>query len=422
MKTLRLVSFLLFALAAAASRAPAQTKDTPVDEPPRTGSVDVFQGAGLLLFESQDHQFKWWIDGRINLDSAFYFNSDNRLSNGTELRRGRFAMNMVLWTTWAAQFDVDYVDNAVDVKDMWVGYTGVRNTLIRAGNFKTPFGLETLTSSRYITFMERALIDNFSPDRRMGLAASHWENRWQASGGFFGPALEDTVDTVGVDQTYSLIGRVTALPYTSGTDVVHVGFAAAWMQPNPATSADLSDADRWRVRARPETHVNRGRFISTPQVRNVDHADLYGVEAAATFRSLSVQSEYNRESLRRTDATLPEPSYDGGYVYASWFPTGEHRPYDRAAGEFGRVIPKTSRGALELAARYSMMTLNDAANGVTGGKESIVTLGANWYANANVRLMFNYSFVNNDEFARGDRSYTPNDDFKVLQMLLVLMF
>jgi phosphate-selective porin OprO/OprP len=425
MRIVRIVTLASLATAVIAAGAFAQTPQGPEAAP--TGEaqaqpVDVFQGAGLLLFETPDHQFKWWIDGRLNIDTAYYFNSDNTLANGTELRRARFAMNMQLWQNWASQFDIDFVDNAVDVKDAWVGYTGIHNTLIRAGNFKAPFGLETLTSSRYISFMERSLIDNFSPDRRMGIGASRWGNRWQASGGFFGPALEDTVDTIGQDQTHSLVGRVTVLPLASGDNILHVGIAAAQMDPNAPTSADLSDANRWRVRARPETHVNRGRFISTPQVKNVDHVDLYGAELAGTLGSLSVQAEYNRETLKRTDGSLPEPMYEGGYAYVSWFPTGDHRPYDRSAGEFGRVVPKSHRGALELLARYSYMDLNDASAGIAGGLEKITTIGVNWYANANVRIMANYLFVNNDGNAKGDRNYSVNDDFNVFQMRLGLMF
>lgn len=419
MKTLRIALFAL-STALVAAAVSAQTPDSSSDA--ESQPAGVFQDAGLLVFKTDDGRFKWWLDGRVNLDTAFYLNSDNVLANGVELRRGRFAMNMQLWETWAAQFDIDFVDNAVDVKDAWIGYTGVANTVVRAGNFRAPFGLETLTSSRFITFMERALIDNFSPDRRMGVGVSHWRDRWQAAAGVFGPALEDSVDTIGQDQTYSLVGRVTALPYASGDNVVHVGAAVAKMQPNAPTEDDLSDANRWRVRARPESHVNRGRFISTPQVRNVDHASLYGAEFAAALGSFSLQAEYNQEVLRRTSGDLPEPAYDGWYTYVSWFPTGDRRPYDRTAGEFARVVPKSPRGALELAARYSTLDLNDPGAGIAGGRENIVTLGVNWYANANVRLMFNYLFVDNDGNARGDRGYTPNDDFNVVQMRLGLMF
>lgn len=421
MRTIRYVLLAFLVGLVGAQTVSAQTTP-PEDQKEKAEPMGVFQRAGILLFQTPDERFQWWLDGRVNLDAATYFNSDNQLANGIELRRGRVAINMVLWKDWAGQFDVDFVDNAVDVKDAWLGYIGIPNALVRVGNFRTPFGLETLTSSRYITFMERSLIDNFSPDRRMGIGASVWGKRMQASAGFFGPELEDTVDTIGQSQTNSVVGRVTALPLQKNGNLLHVGLAAARMQPGAATSADLSDANRWRVRARPETHVNRGRFISTPQVRDVDHASLYGVEAAAVLGPFSVQSEYNRETLRRTVSSLPEPTYDGWYAFVSFFPTGDQRPYDHEVGEFTRVVPKSSRGALELVARYSTMDLNDLDAGIKGGRTEIVTVGANWYANANVRLMVNYLFVTNDENAKGDRNYKVNDKFNVLQARMAFMF
>lgn len=402
--------------------APAQTPAPTADDPQQAAPVDVFHDAGILVFESPDHQFKWWLDGRVMLDSALYFNSDNVLANGAELRRGRFAMNFNLWTTWAAQFDVDFADSAVAVKDAWIGYQGVENSLIRAGHFRAPFGLETLTSSRYITFMERALTDNFSPDRRLGVAYSYWQKRWHAEAGFFGPALEDSVDTIGQDQTYSVVGRVTGRPYLTEKNFLHIGAAWAMMQPKAPANAALTDAHRWRVRARPESHVNRGRFIDTGQITQVEHANLYGLEAAAEFGSFSLQSEYNQETLHRTVTSLAKPMYDAWYAFASWFPTGDRRPYDHVSGEFVRVVPKHKRGALELVARYSTMDLNDLDANVRGGKEEIFTVGANWYANANIRLMLNALNVSNDEFAKGDRNYVTGDRFNVVQLRLQLNF
>jgi phosphate-selective porin OprO/OprP len=384
--------------------------------------VDVFQGAGLLIAKTPDGQFTWWIDGRLMLDTAAYAHSDNSLANGVEMRRGRVALNMVLWKTWASQFDVDVADNAIDVKDAWIGYTGLTRSLVKVGNFKEPFGLESLTSSRYISFTERALIDNFSPDRHIGAAFTHWESRWQATGGAFGPQLADTVDAIGQDQAYSLTGRVTVLPFISDRSLVHVGFASSYETPKAATDPTLKDANQMRLRARPETHVNRGRFIDTGKISNVDHRTLVGVEAAAVAGPFSFQSEYNRATFARTLSTLAKPTVDGWYAYVSWFPTGESRPYDRAAGEFDRVMPKSRRGALEVLTRFSQADLNDFAAGITGGSEKITTLGLNWYVNANVRVMTNYLFVTNDQYAKGDRNYTPNDSFNVLQARLQLMF
>lgn len=402
-------------------------------EPPKPGpasgpaqedlkKVDVFQGAGILLFQTPDERFKWWLDGRIMLDAAMYTGSVNQLSNGMEIRRARMALNMVLWTDWASQFDIEYIqDGTIEIKDMWIGYTGFRNSIIKVGNFKTPFGLETLTSSRYLTFMERAPLDNFSPDRRMGASYSAWGARWQGSGGIFGQAVGDT-DATGQDQGYAVIGRFTALPVKTSNALVHVGVAGSYMTPDAATASDLSDANQMRLRARPETHVNRGRFIDTRKISNVDHQNLLGLEAAATAGPVSVQSEYNRVTFKRTLDTLPEPTFEGWYAFVSWFPTGEHRPYDTFAGEFDRVIPNRPRGALEVAARYSSTNLNDPSANILGGKENITTLGATWYANPNVRVMVNYLFVNNDQYAKGDRSYKVNDDFNVLQARFQLMF
>lgn len=384
--------------------------------------VDVFHGAGVLVFQTPDGAFRWWLDGRIMLDAAMYNSDLNTLANGAEIRRARLALNMIFWENWASQFDIEYIqDNSIEIKDMWIGYTGLGNSIIQIGNFKEPFGLETLTSSRYISFIERSLIDNFSPDRRIGVAYSHYNRRMYASGGFFGQAVGST-DSTGQDQGYNVVGRFTALPLLTPIALVHLGIAGSYLTPNAATSADLSDANQMRLRARPETHVNRGRFIDTKKMSNVDHENLIGLEAAAEFGPLSLQSEYNKATFKRTISTLPEPSFDGWYAYASWFPTGEHRPYDYTAGEFDRVVPRSRRGALELLARYSTANLNDTSANILGGKEKITTIGGNWYVNPNVRIMVNYAWVVNDENTKGDRSYKVNDKFNTLQARFQLMF
>ncbi|MBS1818866.1 MAG: hypothetical protein JSU08_13110 [Acidobacteria bacterium] len=383
--------------------------------------VDLFHGAGFLIAKTPDDRFAWWLDGRMMLDAAMYSNSDNAMSNGAEVRRARFALNMMLWKTWASQFDVEYIsDGTIEIKDMWLGYTGIPHSTIKIGNFKEPFGLETLTSSRYISFMERSMIDNFSPDRHLGVAYSTWGSRWQATGGLFGQAL-GAADSTGADQGYGFTGRVTALPVKTRNMLVHVGAAASYTTPNAATSANLSDANQMRLRARPETHVNRLRYIDTGKMSNIDHQNLLGLELAATAGPFSVQGEYNKATYKRTLDTLAEPTFDGWYTFVSWFPTGEHRPYDPVAGEFDRVLPKHRRGALELLARYSTADLNDPSANIFGGKQEITTFGTNWYFNPNVRLMVNYAFVNSDQYAKGYNGKV-NDDFNVLQARLQLIF
>lgn len=49
-------------------------------------------------------------------------------------------------------------------------------------------------------------------------------------------------------------------------------------------------------------------------------------------------------------------------------------------------------GACELAARYRTVSLNDGVGtgAVTGGTQTIYSVGLNWYPNSNMRFMFDF--------------------------------
>ena len=96
--------------------------------------------------------------------------------------------------------------------------------------------------------------------------------------------------------------------------------------------------------------------------------------------------------------------------------------YCGAEGEFGRLHPRGKRGAVELAVRYSTLDLNDLDENVSGGKGDNVTIGVNWYANSNVRLMTNYALVKNDPHATGNGDVKGDDDFSVLQFRFQVIF
>jgi len=87
----------------------------------------------------------------------------------------------------------------------------------------------------------------------------------------------------------------------------------------------------------------------------------------------------------------------GAYVMASYFLTGESRPYDTASGVFKRVKPNENFlggdgcGAWEAAVRYSYLDL-DMAGDLASSNTALhdVTAGVNWYWNPVFRVMFNY--------------------------------
>jgi phosphate-selective porin OprO/OprP len=377
---------------------------------------------GYLVFQNADSSFRYWLDGRLQADGAVYSGSENRLANGTEVRRARLGGKATLYTNWHGEIDIDFTKNAVEMKDIWMGYVGFTNSIVKFGNYKEPFSLETLTSSKYITFLERSYADNLSPDRAIGLGYAHWGNWWQASVGAFGQTA-GSVDASGRSEGYALTGRVTFAPINSEGRLLHFGGAMSRRTPNGDPAPDTNTV---RFRARPETNVSQARFFTTGKIRLVDHYSLYNGEVATVYGPLSLQAEYSKASVHKLNG-LPQPSFNASYVFVSLFLTGESRPYLAEEGEFDRVIPKSSIGAWELAARVSGIDLNDPSTGVNilGGKGTNYTLGLNWHINPNFKWMLNYVRVVTDANAKPDLGVAPfktGDKFSIIQSRFALAF
>ena len=386
-----------------------------------------FYDNGYLLLSSADGAYKYWLDGRVHLDAASYPGAENRLPAGFEVRRARIGLKATLARHWLAEVDLDFADNNIEIKDLWAGYAGFRNSVIRLGNHKAPFGFDTLTSSKNIVFIERAYVDSWAPDRRLGLSYSRWGRNWQVSAGAFGQAAGDFNDKdsltgggAGTSQRPNFVGRVSYAPLLSSTRALHIGIAGAHMKPDVekiATSgADLPDrldASRLiKFDSRAETHVSRAKFLSTGDMKYVDHYDQLGLELAGVFGPVTFQGEYQTTEVKRLETTVTavrDHSFDGYYGQVSWFATGDVRPYSVSEGEFGRIIPKSKWGAVELGLRYSTLDLNDptAVNAILGGAAKNITAGATWFFNANHKLMLNVTMVDHDENAKPGKDWAP---------------
>ena len=395
MKKIFILSLLVLGGALALA---AQEAETP--------AVSGHSEDGLLVFQSEDGKFQFRLDGRINLAGALYSGNDNPLGNGMEVRRARLGLKPV-WGDWVAQFDIDFSGNEVDVKDMWIGYNGFKNTMITFGNHKSQYSVEEVTSSRYITFLERALPNALVPDRRLGLSVAKWGKNWRVFGGLFGEEAGN-VDETGENEALNYNFRMNYVPILSANGFVHIGGSYGHSTPF------ANDEGRVRFRARPETHVADNRFLHTGWM-DAESWDSFGLELAAAAGPVLVQGEYLGTSVKQIEA--PRANFSGYYAFASWMITGEKRPYSVEEGEpAGPIQPKNKKlGAFELAVRISNLNLNDMGADVMGGKADNVTLALNWRPYANLRFMVNYTFVNLDPYATGNDDYSGNDDFRVLQ-------
>ncbi len=360
----------------------------------------VYWKEGIRL-DSLDKAFKLKIGGRIMSDWSFTdYDSDveryvGEQSDGHEFRRARLYVAGTIYGNVEFKAQYDFAGGDADFKDMYVGYKSIPYLGgIRAGHFKEPFGLEELTSSKYITFMERALPDAFAPSRNVGVMLHNhvFGDRVTYAVGWFRPT--GAYGNGSGDGDYAATARVTALPLyaNKGRQLLHLGVAATKRANN----------DSLRLRAHPENHqvsrlVDTGAFGS-------NNVQIIGLEAALVLGPFSVQSEYTRAEVDRRNSAPGMPnnaSFSGYYVEASCFLTGESRHYKKKSGAFSRVKPKHNFsiknggfGAWQVAARYSHLDLND--QDIQGGEEDNITLGLNWHLNPNARVMFNYVIADVD--------------------------
>ena len=369
------------------------------DEDPEGWS---FKWKNGLRFERNDGYHKLKLGGRIMNDWAV-IHQDSGLVNsspaaggsgnwitGTEFRRARLFLEGTLFERMIFKAQYDFAGGDPEFKDVYVGMKNLGPIdTTRVGHFKEPFSLEELTSSKYITFMERALPNVFSPSRNTGagiqMAPLEQRMTW-AVGGFqetddFGDGFQNNGD-------YHLTTRLTGLPLYDGEgeQLIHLGLSYSHQFWSDSASS-------LRYRQRPEMHM-ANNLLNTDFIAGVHDVDLFGPEFAWVCGPFSLQSEFLGASLQR-DSAGPDLWLWGIYAEASYFLTGEHRAYKTSSGAFDRVSPAHNFdpgeghwGAFQVGARYSYLDLNDGD--VRGGQEDDMTLGLNWYLYPNARIMLNY--------------------------------
>lgn len=356
-----------------------------------------------LRFQTTDKKFALKVGGRVMIDH-YWADYDSDLSDylsvesddrrQVEVRRARMYMSGTIWGNTFYKLQVDFAgDGDVTFKDVYLGVKGIPVIgNFRVGNQKEPFSLEEVTSSKYITFLERGLPNVFAPGRNMGIMIYNAvldKRLFWFLGVFNNGDAQDQIT-----QGNAITARLAGLPIyeDKGHTLVHVGVAYSYRHRAATAAGSFS--------ARPEAHMGQKLLSLSPSISesNVDSQSLFGLEFAVVYGQFSLQAEYIQ--LSNESDSLDDPVQSGFYVFASFFVTGEHRKYKN--GAFSRVSPlenfdgEGGMGAIELAIRYSMLDYEDGvyyesvSDGMPEGQLSTLTFGVNWYLNPNMRIMVNY--------------------------------
>jgi phosphate-selective porin OprO/OprP len=366
---------------------------------------------GILTFESKDKKHRVWYDVRVQADGAMFFGDTyNEIGNGTSIRRARFAVKTEFNEHWYGEFDLDISNSELELKDAYVQYQNNKGFEIRIGNFKEVYSMESTTTSRYLTFMERPMaVHNFAPSRHVGIGVNYSKEWLFTSGGIHFQGVDDVEDRMfskdnnkdfGMDEGYSVTGKVVVMPWASDSDKgLHIGVAGSYRTPKTTTEYGYLDAVRYSVRSL--SSINRKKYLDTDLITKVDYFTLGGLELAGYYKGFRLQSEYLMSNVYRFE-DLPTEKFSGFYVFGSMFLFGGSHRYNSSEAEFTQPVRGKSWGDVEIALRYDYLSLNSAGDGnIMGGAGEGYTFGLNLYPNSNVKVMLNYAYLNHDRYANG---------------------
>lgn len=339
--------------------------------------------------KSNDGRFEMNLRGRIFADAGWVSNDETATVKATEFRAARLGIEGKAWNNVKYKFEIDFADNAVSIKDAFVGIQAGKFD-VTLGQHKPPVSLDELTSSRFTTFMERAAFTGgFGFDRFLGISVAHTGEDHSLTIG----AYRGTAGTLDVDEGTLIAARATYSPKIGEKTRIHVGASVRYRETGEGQAL-------FRYRQRPFSHITSMRFVDTGA--RFDKDVLFGVEAAVMHGPFTVVGEYVWDRAQ-VPGQSDRANFHGYYAEVGYFLTGEHRTYEGNKGEFGRIdvkkpVLKGGWGAWQVAYRYDVLDLSDVITltgggmlGILGGEQKTHIFGVNWYWNKYMRMMLNYS-------------------------------
>ena len=304
--------------------------------------------------------------------------------------------------------ELNFTQSGVDFEDILLSYDFKNSPLtVTIGNFYPFSSLETMTSSRLGSMLERAsFTDAFNYNRRLGVAlslADKKDDRYTLSAGIFSREINDSSFT---RTGWEASARGTYTPKL-GSGFVHLG-ASAHVRKNNREALGA------QYRSRPLTQITDQRFVDTGTLAARGDYSV-GVELGGVFKSFHFASEAQRLWVRDAfDANdfVPldpesnaapngtrlngDPAFFGGYAEVGFYLTGESRGYKGGKWDRTKVLhpfDKGGWGAIQLNARLDYLDLNDRVDAAPATVTALQRVSAPFYVNGGKQLALQASVI-----------------------------
>lgn len=334
-------------------------------------------------------------DGRfVASDSAIPF------TNTAFVRRARPILEATVGKYLEFRVQPDFAQGTTVLFDAYSDVKVSPAFAVRVGKFKPPVGLERLQSASDIVFAERSLPTNLVPNRDIGLQLSGDISTglfaWQA--GVFNGVPDLGNGDGDVSDAKDFAGRIFIQPFKRGS-LAGLGFGVAGSTGIERGTTAAPQLPSYRTTSQ-QTWFRYISSTTTPASNVFADGRRQRLTPQAYFYTgpLGLHGEYIESWQEVSRATFPtvKLKHSAWQTTGSFFLTGERnswrsaapkKPFDPAAGTFG---------AVEVAARYSELSIDDAtfpnyaSPTSTPSKAKAWGLGVNWYLAKAIKVVVDY--------------------------------
>jgi phosphate-selective porin OprO/OprP len=314
------------------------------------------------------------------------------------------------------KFELNLAQGTVDYEDIILSYQRPGKPFqITIGNSYPLSSLETMTSSRLGSFLERAsFTDAFVYNRRLGMTVGLIDpaDRYTLTAGVWGSEINNST-------TFNRTGWQASI---RGTYSPTVGSARLHLGASFQHRVAQRDVQNVQYRSRPFTQITDQRFVDTGTIA-ADGDDTAGIELGVVMKRFHAVAEAQQVWVRgyqpgkifgpnNTAAGgafyAGDPKFQAGYVEVGYYLTGETRGYKGGKWDRTKVLHPFDQGgwgAFQINGRVDYLDLKDkVGNGgligapdyINGGKQIGYQLSLIWNPMDYIRFMAQYAHVDVD--------------------------
>ena len=389
----------------------------------KSGVVKTKSKSGLTINTSgggikvKSGKQKFSIGGRLMMDYDSMdsgHQTENKSFSDMEWRRTRVNIKGSVNKHWSykATYDFNSEKDSANLDEGYIKYDSKKGFYITAGKTKADMMLEQRTSSKWISTIERGLLNAMNekvnylvgkPGDGAGVKLGFYDKASRFSGAvsFFDAYIDDDDDDK--DMVWHTTARLNYSPKMGKNQFGHLGI-----------SYGMADYKGETSKASLQLGIHQGDKTTLADAAAGDITNL-GVELAYVAGPMSFQAEYFDNETELEDGTKGF-EWDGFYVQGSYVLTGETRGYKWKGAKFDKIKPAGKNGAVELVLRYEDISIDDADEGTVAANEVDVdrtVIGLNWYVTKTVKFMANYSTVSLDNEVNPGGTTEDLDSFQL---------